>query len=321
MFLDKQSVKQQVRELERRFSDLVDCTYETLLQKKVDDNVRSFCSRLLSLDVSRKFEHQKFINEHLVIIEGTTFDVLWARLNNYWNFLNFNLLECIVDKYKIEELQREMKSYVHDLKSFRKATRLCDFIECWPVQGETPPVVDLQEFVIKMNYDWDNCTLEDLETLRGVITRKFFLPEFALQLKKMMEGSIIITWLIPTPFVMALQEAVESTSSEFFMEQKIATITIAGQECYSSPIGKHVDCTQTKLVSTSFVPPPTSSTATPFTTPPMYSQLPQVTPSLTTSRYIPPLSASQELLPVDSGEYLSYFRHYSPTAQSMVSSQ
>ena len=318
VFLDKQSVKQQVRELERRFSDLVDCTYETLLQKNVDDNVRSFRSRLLSLDVSRKFEHQKFINEHLVIIEGTTFDVLLARLNNYWNFLNFDLLECIVDKYEIEDLQCRMKSYVHDLKSFRKATRLCDFIECWPVQGETPPVVDLQEFVIKMNYDWDNCTLEDLETLKGVITRKFFLPEFALQLKKMVEGSIVITWLIPTPFVMALQEAVESTSSEFFMEQKIATITIAGQEWYPSPTGKHVDCTQTKPVSTSFVPLPTS---TPSTTPPMYSQLPQVTPSPTTSRYILPLSAPQDLLPVDSGEYLSYFRHYSPTAQSMVSSQ
>ena len=81
-----------MRELERTFIDLVDCTYEALLQKKVDDNVRSFRSRLLSLDVSRKSEHQKFINEHLVIIDqSTTFDVLWARLNNYWNFLNFDL--------------------------------------------------------------------------------------------------------------------------------------------------------------------------------------------------------------------------------------
>ena len=304
-----------MKELETTFSNLSDLTYDTLLQMKVDDNVRSFRSRLLSLDVSRKSEHQKFINEHLVIIDqGTTFDVLWGQLNNYWNFLNFDLLECIVDKYEIENLQRRMKSYVHDLESFRKGTRLCDFIECWPVQGETPPVVDLQEFVIKMNYDWDICTLENLEMLKGVITRKFFLPEFALQLKKIKEGSIVITWLIPTPFVMALQEAVESTSSEFFMEQKIATITIAGQECYPSPTGKHVDCTQTKPVSTSFVPLPTS-------TPPMYSQLPQVTPSLTTSRYILPLSAPQELLPVDSGEYLSCFRHYSPTARSMVSSQ
>ena len=311
-----------MRELETTFNDLAHFTYEALLQKKVDDNVRSFRSRLLSLDVSRKSEHQKFINEHLVIIDqGTTFDVLWARLNNYWNFLNFDLLEHVVDKYKIEDLQCRMKSYVHDLKSFRKATRLCDFIECWPVQGETPPVVDLQEFVIKMNYDWNNCTLEDLETLKGVITRKFFLPEFALQLKEIKEGSIVITWLIPTPFVMALQEAVESTSSEFFMEQKIATITIAGQECYPSPTGKHVDCTQTKPVSTSFVPLPTSNTATPSTTPCMYPQLLQVTLSPVTSRYILPLSAPQELLPVDSGEYLTYFRHYSPTARSIVSSQ
>ena len=119
-----------MRELETRFSDLVDCTYEALLRKKVDDNVRSFRSCLLSLEVSQKSEQQKFINEHLVIIDqGTTFDVLWARLNNYWNFSNFDLLEHVVAKYKIEDLQCRMKSYVHDLKSFRKATRLCSLHE------------------------------------------------------------------------------------------------------------------------------------------------------------------------------------------------
>ena len=296
-----------MKELETRFSDLVDCTYEALLQKKVDDNVRSFRSSLLSLDVSRKFEHQKFINEHLVIIDqGTTFDVLWARLNNYWNFLNFDLLEYIVGKYKIENLQCKIKSYVHDLESFRKATRLRDFIDCWPVQGETPPVMDLQEFVIKMNYDWDNCILEDLETLKGAVTRKFFLPEFALQLKEIMKGSIVIAWLIPTPFVMALREAIESTSVVFFMEQKIEAITINGQECYSSPTGRHIDFTQARPVLTQFVSPHASSTATPSTNLPMYSQLPHVTSGPTASRYVLPPSVPQELLPTNSGEYLSY---------------
>ena len=73
-----------------------------------------------------------------------------------------------------------------------------DFIGCWPVQGQTPPEADLKEFVAKMKHEWDNCTLEDLESLKGVITRKFFLPEFALLLKQIKEGCVELTWLVAT---------------------------------------------------------------------------------------------------------------------------
>ena len=153
----------------------------------------------------------------------------------------------IINKFGGEDLKQKMESYKLDLQSFRKATRLCDFISCWPVKGQTPPETELREFVAKVGHHWDDCTLEDLETLKGVITRKFFLPDFTLQLKKITEGSIIITWLIPTPFVMALQEAIETTSSEFFVEQEIETITIDGQQCYPFPTRKPVPCQSEKL--------------------------------------------------------------------------
>ena len=151
MSLDKQSVKQQVKKLERRFSDLVDCAYRALLQKNTEDNVRYFRSSFLSLVISRKREHHKFIHEQLMKMgKEATFDEIWEKLADYWNFLNFDLLEYIVDKFDIEDLKQNIEVYEHDLQSFRKATRLCDFIDCWPVQGETPPDAELREFVAKM---------------------------------------------------------------------------------------------------------------------------------------------------------------------------
>ena len=81
MSLDKQSVKQQVKKLERRFSDLVDCAYRALLQKNTEDNVRYFRSSFLSLDVSRKREHHKFIHEQLMKMgKEATFDEIWESL-------------------------------------------------------------------------------------------------------------------------------------------------------------------------------------------------------------------------------------------------
>ena len=243
-----------MEELEEKFCDLVDCTYKALLERKVDDDVRLFRSIFLSLDVSRKHEHREFIHDHLVKMDKeTTFDDLWMRLADYCNFMNFDLLEHVVRRFAIEDLKQKMKSYEHDLQSFRKATRLCDFIDCWPVRGEpsSGTQLDLREFITKMKHDWDSCTLEDLEKLKGVITHKFFLPEFALQLRKIKKGCITIIWLIPAPFMKVLQEAIETNSSEFFMEHKIETITIDGKDCYSCPIRKPVDFPKVQYTSQS----------------------------------------------------------------------
>ena len=186
---------------------------------------------LVTLDVSRQREHQEFMES---FDKGTHLNDLWKRLGSYWNFLNFDLLEHVVNGFGSDDLKKKMESYESDLQCFRKATRLCDFIACWPVRGQTPPESELREFVANVDYHWDHCTLEDLEMLEGVITRKFFLPKFALRLREIKPGSITVTWLIPASFVKGLQEAIETTNSEFFMEQKIETITVAGQDCYPS---------------------------------------------------------------------------------------
>ena len=231
--LDRQSIKQHVKQLQDRFIHLAYCTYEELVDKSI--SVHNVHVWLTSLDVFRQREHQEFIKDHLTNIEkGTHLSNLWAKLGIYWNFLNFDLLEHLVSGFGSEDLKKKMESYKFDLQSFRKATRICDFIDCWPERVEPPPERELREFVAKVGYHWDHCTLEDLDMLEGVITRKFFLPRFAFWLREIMPGSITVTWLIPAPFVRALQETVETTNIEFFMEHKIESITTAGQECYPS---------------------------------------------------------------------------------------
>ena len=213
-----------------------------LLGQHVDTDIRCFRSSLLAVDVFQKDEHEEFINEHLLKIDPeTTFHDLWAKLSKYWNFLNFDLLEHVVNVFGNEDLKHKMESYECDLESFRMATRLYDFIDCWPVKGRTPPETKLREFVAKMKHDWDNCTLEDLESLKWVITRKFFLPSFAFLLKQIKEGCVMVTWLIPVPFVNALQERFETESHELFTEHKIEAVTIDGQDCYPSHTRKPGD--------------------------------------------------------------------------------
>ena len=220
-----------MKQLQDRFIHLAYCTYKELVDQGI--NVHDVHAWLTSLDVFRQREHQEFIKDHLTNIEKDThLNSLWARLGIYWNFLNFDLLEHLVSGFGSEDLKQKMESYKHDLQAFRKATRICDFIDCWPERVEPPPEHQLREFVAKVGYEWVNCTLEDLDMLEGVITRRFFLPRFVLQLREIKPGSITVTWLVAVPFVKALKETIQSSSSEFFMDHKIETITIDGEECY-----------------------------------------------------------------------------------------
>ena len=248
--LDRQSIKQQVKQLQDHFIRLTYCTHDKGI------SVHSVHAWLISLDVFRQREHQEFIKDHLTNIDKEThLNNLWARLGTYWNFLNFDLLEHLVSGFGSEDLKQKMESYKCDLQSFRKATRICDFIDCWPERIEPPPESELREFVAKVGYYWENCTLEDLDMIEGVITRRFFLPRFVLQLREIKPGSITVTWLIPASFVKALQVAIEGTSSEFFMEQKIETITIDGQECYPTPTRNLVEYSEKQLTSESVAKP------------------------------------------------------------------
>ena len=254
VLLDKESVKQQVTQLESRFLQLAYCTYQTVKDKGINvDNFHAWLM-LVNSNLSQRHEHEQFI-DNLNIHEKTHLNDLWKRLCKYWNFLNFDLLEHIAIGFGSEDLKRKIKTYECDLQSFQKATKLRDFIECWPVKGQTPPETELREFVAKMNHDWDNCTLEDLEKLRGDIIRQFFLPEFALQLKQIKRGCFAIIWLIPAPFVKPLQNNVESTSSEFFVEKKIETIAIDGQVCYPAPTRKPADYLKEQYTSLSKAEP------------------------------------------------------------------
>ena len=248
--LDRQSIKQQVTRLQDCFVHLAYCTYKELVDKGF--NVHDVQAWLTSLYVFQQREHQDFIKDHLTNIEkGTHLSNLWARLGTYWNFLNFDLLEHLVSGFGGEDLKQKMESYKYDLQSFRKATRICDFIDCWPERVEPPPEHELRQFVAKVGYHWENCTLEDLDMIEGVITRRFFLPGFVLQLREVKPGSITVSWLIPGSFVRGLQEAIECTSSEFFMEQKIETITIDGRECYPTPTRNLVEYSEEQLTSES----------------------------------------------------------------------
>ena len=231
-------IPQQTQDLEDEFNDISIRTYDKI---EKDYTVNQFKARLITLPIKCKEEHEDFFQQIENELEKeSTINSIWIKLSKYWNFMNYTLLENLIRNIGDRSLKQNMKSYLSSLETFRRNTRLCDFAEHCPAVESRPSEADLKEFVLHLKLDWETCTLEQLEELKGHIIRKFLLPSFALILKKVSHGSLIVTWLLPAQIASTLVQDLENTDNKgFFKEHKIECMTIDGKEYKYSSIPKY----------------------------------------------------------------------------------
>ena len=234
----QKTIPQQTQDLEDEFNDISIRTYDKI---EKDYTVNQFKARLMTLPIKYKEEHEEFFKQIENELEKeSTINSIWIKLSKYWNFMNYTLLENLIRNIGDRSLKQNMKSYLSSLESFRRNTRLCDFAEHCPAVESRPSEVDLKEFVLHLKLDWETCTLEQLVELKGHIIRKFLLPSFALILKKVSHGSLIVTWLLPAQIASTLVQDLENTDDKgFFKEHKIECMTIDGKEYKYSSIPKY----------------------------------------------------------------------------------
>ena len=229
-FLSPEGIASEMEKLEAEFEELKDDVFESVKKQPVD----TFKVRLTSFKINDKQYHMEYVKE--MIAGKDSVDGIWVELNDYLNFLNYEMLQHVLTKFKNSILQKRMDSYTAKVKTFFKRTRICDFILCWPIQGHTPPVEYLKEFIVGSSKNWDTCTLEELENLKGRLASKLLLPTFILILEKASEGSLSVCFSIPPSLVEQLQTEVKNTALREFVEMEIESITVDGVVCYEAPL-------------------------------------------------------------------------------------
>ena len=229
------TVEEQVQYFENTFGNLVDKTCGEV-KGKVEPHI--LLSRVTCLPVSARPQHRSFIEEKLTnITPPETFAKIWSILNLYWDFLNYGLLEHVINKCGSEGLKQQMQDYVDQLSAFKKRTRLCDFIESWPCRDDGPPEDRLKKVVVKMGHEWSQCTLQDVESFKKALVHKFFLPEFDIILQKVERGCVCVTWLTSPSTATLLQQNLANIETEFFKKHGINAVTIEPQESEKPSVG------------------------------------------------------------------------------------
>ena len=240
--------------LQDTFVALKDEVFELVKTKPVD----TFKVRLISMDVDGEEYYVLFLKE--IADRHNTIVGIWMELSRYLNFLNYEILEHILKKFKDDILQTRMKDYLKYIQRFFKTTRLCDFLKCWPVRGKTPPEKELRNFLsTKTKKDWNTCTLEELDCVRHNLAKRLLIPSFALDPADAGPGCVSMTYSIPPSMVAQLQSDIQNAELNVFADMDIETITVDGVVCYEAPLLQYTTQLKQLYTSRSLLQPLTDS--------------------------------------------------------------
>ena len=146
-------------------------------------------------------EHEDFIEQHKALFTSDTDDLreLFFEVNQYSGYLNYTLIEYLIEEFGTDILKTRMKEYASDVQRFRRTTPLALFSKARPRCPMSRIPQGFKELVTT-HYFPPDATLEDVEEFRLRLAPQYNLHIFALWLYSVQIGSIVLTWLVPKCF-------------------------------------------------------------------------------------------------------------------------
>ena len=230
----QKATKEEVKQLEKAFHDVLLHAQEDMMRNKIE--ILHIQHSLLNLPSDLNDEHEFFVDKVKVELrKAESIKDIFFALDDYWDYLNYSLLEHIVDRHvSSDDVKKEMAYYAKEITSFRMKTRLNIF---YHVHKRKPKVdKEFRSVVTKQDINWFTATLEDVENFRIEICSELSLRKFSLQLAVVARGCVEITWLVPPSLVAYIKESMK-LSSPTMRNHHVSKLTIDGFIAYDSTIG------------------------------------------------------------------------------------
>ena len=197
----------EIKHLHRRFNSLKELTIQGLEKCRVA--VMTVVYTLTTILTVQ--EHKGFLEEkQKSLSESSNHWELFGKLNLYWTYLSYGLLEHLVKELALnhnwfQTVAGEMAVYKKDLEEFRKRTILELFCEADPRPHDEDPPPGFRKMVVE--FDWpETATLEDVEKFRRRYASSYNLHTCAMMLNSIRTGSFTVTWFVPFSVVEMLRK-------------------------------------------------------------------------------------------------------------------
>ena len=145
----------------------------------------------------------------------TNLKVFFLHLHAHcWNFLEYRVLEILIENHCSDELKEKMKSYVRDIQAFKDRTKVSEFIDCAAdlalLQKATSVLKTFNKFTVEHEINPDTHTLSELDEFRtqtrSAVCRRYKLFECAIQVYGVRRKCIIVEWMVPEELTYALRD-------------------------------------------------------------------------------------------------------------------
>ena len=219
-------VEAKIKRFRKKFGHLKNATKCSL--KKHDISVDAVADALTSLPADDVEEHKQFLESHnSALFKAEDHSELFGIVNPYWNYLNYPLLDHLIEEFDLKEVKGDMEAFKKDIQQFREKTPLTLFCKTQKRRHINPPS-DFKEMVAK--FDWpDDVTLEVVEKFRQEYACHYGLHKCAMTLAVVRPNCFIITWFIPESIVEKLKEKVPRA---ILKKHHVTRLEIAGTCVY-----------------------------------------------------------------------------------------
>ena len=181
---------------------------------------------------------RKYISLESITLENVS--IFFENMENLWDFLDFDLLRCIIIFYKNENLNNKLEIYEKNLEIFCAETTIQELIKHWMPRFDINEIPDKLKLCVT-ELSWNPSTTK-VKDLRGIQEKlKDSLPQelamAAFYICKIECSSVKIVWLVWTNVVSQIKEEMRKLfkhNPDFVTKNQISCFTLDKEILYSS---------------------------------------------------------------------------------------
>ena len=130
-------------------------------------------------------------DDRTAIMEAKSFDQIFVVLNQYWTFVQYELLEYVVQEYGNARLKKEMKTYVADMDELESQVSLDHFTDIRRCSPRPDSVA------MNVHLSGSQHMLCDARQVQRSVAEQNGLHPHAVRTLQSTPGSTILTLLVP----------------------------------------------------------------------------------------------------------------------------
>ena len=222
--------------MESQFGDLVKGVREDLL---FNEERISKLRDIIQYKLPQRLRGiRKYISLESITLENVS--IFFEDMEYLWDFLDFDLLRCIIIFYKNENLNNKLEIYEKNLEIFCAETTIQELIKHWMPRFNVNEIPDKLKLCVT-ELSWDPSTTK-VKDLRGIQEKlKDSLPQelamAAFYICKINFSSVKVVWLVWTDVVSQIKEKMRKLFKhypDFVTKNQISCFTLDKEILYSS---------------------------------------------------------------------------------------